>query len=104
MRRPILALALCAVTLPLTATLTVAGPIERACLGSNRGAENRSMCSCIQQAADLTLASTDQRRAAKFFTDPDEAQRVRISDRNSDNAFWGRYKAFGQAAEAFCAG
>ena len=78
--------------------------IERACLKSDRGNGNRSLCGCIQDAANLTLTSSDQRKAAKFFSDPHQAQVVRQSDRRSDEAFWERYRNFGQTAEVFCRG
>lgn len=79
-----------------------AGAIESACVRSDRGA-SRSLCGCIQQVADMTLRGSDQRRAAKFFRDPDSAQEVRMSKSDSDNEFWARYKSFGEAAEAYCA-
>lgn len=81
-----------------------AGPIERACLQSDRDAANRSVCRCIQQVADQTLGGSDQRRAAKFFGDPDKANDVWLSQTRADDAFWDRYKAFGSQAEAYCAG
>ena len=79
-----------------------AGPIERACLRSDRDAANRALCSCIQQAADMTLRSGDQRKAAVFFRDPDRAHETWMSKRASDDAFWERYKQFGATAEAYC--
>ncbi|MDO9525074.1 MAG: hypothetical protein Q7J57_05965 [Gemmobacter sp.] len=79
-----------------------AGPIEAACNASDRAKGNRALCSCIQQAADRTLGGGEQRRAAKFFRDPDEAQKVRMSKSGGDNEFWARYRAFGQMAEAYC--
>ncbi len=81
-----------------------AGPIERACMQSDRDAANRAVCSCIQQVADQTLGGSDQRRAAKFFDDPDKANDVWLSKTRSDDAFWDRYKVFGSQAEAYCAG
>lgn len=81
-----------------------AGPIERACLRSDRDAANRAICSCIQQVADMTLPGGDQRRAARFFADPDRAHETWMSQRASDDAFWERYKNFGATAEAYCAG
>ena len=33
----------------------------------------------------------------------DEQQEVRVSKKSSDNEFWARYRAFGDAAEAYCA-
>ena len=80
----------------------VAGPIERACMASDRGG-NRALCGCIQQAADMTLTGSDQRRAAKFFKDPEAAHATWISQTKADDAFWERYKSFGQTAEAYCA-
>jgi hypothetical protein len=79
-----------------------AGSIQRACLQSDRARGNQALCGCIQQAADLTLSNRDQSRAAKFFSDPHEAQEVRQSDRSDDAEFWLRYKSFGETAEAFC--
>jgi hypothetical protein len=99
MRQLILAAALAAVSAPMA----LAGPIERACNTSGRGADPR-LCTCIQQAADLTLTGRDQTRAANFFRDPHQAQEIRQSDRRSDEAFWQRYRAFGDTAEAFCGG
>jgi hypothetical protein len=81
-----------------------AGPIERACNRSDRDAANRRVCSCIQSVADQNLSGGDQRRAAKFFSDPDRAQDVRLSDTARDDAFWQRYTAFGELAEAYCGG
>jgi len=104
MKPIMLAAALVALALPLSATIAAAGPIERACLGSDRKAANRATCGCIQQVADMTLRGSDQRRAAKFFTDPDQAQETRVSKSDRDNEFWARYKAFGAQAEAYCAG
>ena len=79
-----------------------AGIVERACLASSRKAVNRSVCDCIQQAADLTLSGSDQRMASGFFRDPDKAQEIRQSDRRAHEAFWQRYKQFGATAQAYC--
>jgi len=49
--------------LPLMSSIAAAGPIERACMASDRGA-SRALCGCIQQAADMTLSGGDQKRAA----------------------------------------
>jgi len=95
----LVALALSTMPVPVAA-----GPIERACMRSDRDAANRAICSCIQQVADMTLRNGDQRRAAKFFADPDRAHETWMSQRESDDAFWERYKNFGATAEAYCAG
>lgn len=81
----------------------MAGPIEAACNRSDRGAANRAVCNCIQQVANMTLAGSDQRRAAAFFQNPEKAQSVRLSDSNRDDAFWERYTQFGAYAEQYCA-
>jgi hypothetical protein len=104
MTRPFLAATLVALLLPLAGPAAAAGPIEKACMNSDRRGASRAMCGCIQEVADMTLRGADQRRAAKFFSDPEEAQQVRMSDRDSDNAFWDRYKAFGDSARTLCAG
>lgn len=102
MKKSLVLAAVAAMALPVFSTTASAGPIESACQRSERGA-SRSLCSCIQQVADMTLRNSDQRRAAKFFRDPDQAQEVRMSKRDADNEFWARYRAFGDAAEAYCA-
>ena len=94
-------LLLAAAVLSTPATSLYAGVISRACIQSERPA-TRALCSCIQQAADLTLSSRDQHRAASFFRDPHKAQEVRVSDSRQDNAFWDRYQNFGQTAKAMC--
>lgn len=92
-----------AAVLALTTPFAVAGPIDSACQRSDRVRGNGSICNCIQQVADQTLSRADQRRAAKFFRDPDQAQQVRMSKSDADNAFWARYKNFTSTAEAYCA-
>jgi len=96
-------LAAAAAFFPVMSSVAMAGPIERACMASDRGG-NRSLCGCIQQAAAMTLSGGDQRRAAKFFKDPEAAHVTWVSQKPSDDAFWERYKSFGQTAEAYCAG
>ena len=58
------------VVLLLTAGPSFAGQIERACLASERGCGLRSVCGCLQGAANVTLSVKDQKRAAAFFADP----------------------------------
>ena len=79
-----------------------AGLIDRACLRSDTGNGSPGLCGCIQQVADMTLTRSDQRRAARFFTDPQRAQDVRASTSDADNAFWSRYTNFGTAAARYC--
>ena len=93
-----------ALALMSMAGAAAAGPIESACLQSNRTAANRSLCSCIQQVADITLGGSDQRLAATFFKDPDRAQQVHVSKSRQDDAFWTRYMTFGQQAQMACRG
>ena len=92
------------VVMALMAQAAQAGPVEAACNRSNRDAATRSLCACIGQVADQTMRGADQRRAAGFFKDPDKAHKVWVSQSGSDDAFWDRYKAFGDQAEAYCAG
>ncbi|KAF0174117.1 MAG: hypothetical protein FD162_1352 [Rhodobacteraceae bacterium] len=104
MKKPILFAVCLAVALPVFTSFAEAGPIESACNRSKRKASNRQLCHCIQQVADQTLRGADQRRAAAFFKNPDKAHSTWMSKRDSDDAFWERYKAFGAQAEAYCGG
>ncbi len=92
----------CFVVLTLTAIPAVAAPIERACLASERGKGLRSICGCLQGAANVTLSAKDQKRAADFFEDPEKAQKVRTSGRRGDEVFWERYMAFTETARIYC--
>ena len=85
----------------LLATAADAGKIEKACKASERRASS-ALCSCIQQAANAKLTRSDQRLAAKFFSDPDLAQATRQSDDSGKESFWKRYKAFGAFAAKTC--
>lgn len=96
--------AVAALSLFVASDSALAGPIETACNRSDRAAASPAMCGCLQQVADMTLRGADQKRAAKFFTDPEQAQEVRMSTSDRDNAFWDRYTNFGATAEAYCAG
>lgn len=95
-------IAIAAAAVLLTAPLAMAGPIDSACVRSDRARGNSPLCSCIQQVANQTLSRSDQRRAAAFFREPHKAQEVRMSKSNADNAFWARYKSFAQTSEAYC--
>ena len=102
MRKTLILAAVLATAGAMAPQVVAAGPIQNACNTSNRPAANRSLCACIQQVANQTLSRADQREAARFFRDPQRAQDVRMSQRDRDNAFWQRYRAFGAAAEARC--
>ena len=104
MRRTILAASLAILTVPLLPSMVSAGPIETACLRSDRAQATRAMCRCIDSVAQRTLTRSEQRRAATFFRDPQRAQDVRMSKSDRDNALWARYRAFGDHAEQFCTG
>lgn len=80
----------------------VPGVIGQACLNSDRPAATPALCSCVQQVANQTLTSAEQRRAAQFFRNPERAQEVRQSDRPGDERFWLRYRAFADRAAAIC--
>lgn len=98
MLKPVVAVA----AVLLTAPFAVAGPIDNACIRSERGARSPQLCGCIQQVADMTLSRGDQRRAAGFFRNAQQAQDVRMSKSDADNQFWARYKTFAATAEAYC--
>lgn len=80
----------------------VSGQIAQACLDADRSAASPALCSCIQRVADNSLSNRDQARAVTFFETPQLAQDTRQSDRNSDEAFWQRYKFFSEAAKTQC--
>ena len=94
--------AIIAFVIGLSTSAALAGPIERACLKADRKAASRPLCNCVQQVADLTLDSGDQRLAASFFSDPHRAQVIRQSDNTGHEKFWKRYKKFGTSAESYC--
>ena len=92
-----------AAAIVMTTPLAMAGPIDSACVRSDRARGNAPLCGCIQQVANQTLSRSDQRQAAQFFREPHRAQEVRTSKSDADNAFWARYKNFAATAEAYCA-
>ena len=87
----------------LNASLLFAqGPISRACMSAGRAQASRARCGCVQAVADQSLSGSDQRRGAKFFDDPHRAQETRQSDNPGNEAFWLRWKAFGERAGRLC--
>lgn len=80
------------------------GPIAQACMASGRDGANWRTCGCAQQVANRMLSHSDQKRAVKFFGDPELAQKARTANSDHAKAFWRRYSAFGTAAEQSCAG
>lgn len=84
------------------APFAAAGPIEQACLRSDREAVSLAACGCIQGVADFTLEGPDQRKVAGFFKDPERAEKARAADGRADEAFWDRYESFGTQAELYC--
>jgi len=79
-----------------------ANPIERACLGSERAAANRALCTCVGQVAERMLTGRQMRQGARFFNDPQRAQDMRQSDRRHHEEMWQAWRRFGEAAEATC--
>lgn len=102
MSRNLLATAVAVAILQFGAAPALAGPVESACLRSDRSQATRALCRCIDSVAMRTLTRSEQRRAAQFFSDPQLAQDVRMSRSARDNEFWARYRAFGAAAERQC--
>ncbi len=78
------------------------GPINKACMASDRKARSRSLCGCIQSVADNTLSPAQQRVAISFYNDPHKAQVMRQSDKASNEAFWQDYKNYGETAQRVC--
>ncbi len=78
------------------------GVIDRACRQSDRSASSPQLCSCIQKVANSSLNMRERRKVAKWFKSPDKAEKVRMSDRSSDEALWQKYKAFGVQANKSC--
>ena len=81
---------------------TAAGPLANACLASDRSARSRALCGCIQAVANRTLTASEQRRAVGFYTNPQQAQTIRQSDRAADEHFWDAYSAYAEQAEQIC--
>ena len=105
--KPFLTTALIVALASSAAVVLPAGPaeakrIERACLNSDRQAATPQLCGCIQRVADQILTRSDQRMAARFFSDPQRAQDIRQSDRAAHEAFWKRYRSFGTTAANVC--
>lgn len=78
------------------------GPIQRACMASDRKQASAARCGCVQAVANRELTSADQRRGASFFANPQRAQDTRQSDNATSEAFWLRWKAYGEAAGRLC--
>jgi hypothetical protein len=78
------------------------GDISRACLSADRSAATPALCSCVQQVANNQLSSRDRSRVADFFINPEVANDTKISDTNTDDAFWARYRAFVTSADNQC--
>lgn len=100
--KPYAAMVVVAMALALPASQVQAKVIEKACLKSSRRGVSKTLCGCIQEAADLTLTRKDQKMAASFFKDPHRAQEIRQSDDDSHESFWKKYKSFGATAETYC--
>ncbi|WP_170351356.1 MULTISPECIES: hypothetical protein [Ruegeria] len=96
-----LLIALCATSLTAIAPVEAA-QIKRACLASDRTAATRDRCNCIQRVANQALTRSDQKTVAKWFTDPHQAQELKMSQTARDDALWDRYQNFGQMAQAIC--
>ncbi|MFY2823956.1 hypothetical protein [Ruegeria sp. MALMAid1280] len=98
-----LLIAFCATSLTAVApTPGEAAQIKRACLASDRTAATRDRCSCIQRVANQALTRSDQKTVAKWFSDPHQAQELKMSKAARDDALWDRYRNFGQMAQAIC--
>ncbi|KIC43806.1 hypothetical protein RA28_19455 [Ruegeria sp. ANG-S4] len=98
-----LLIAFCATSMAAISSAQVeAAQIKRACLASDRSAATRDRCTCIQRVANQALTRSDQKTVAKWFTDPHQAQELKMSKTERDDALWDRYQNFGQMAQAIC--
>ena len=93
---PVLAAAFLAVP-----SVAFANPIQRACMASDRDS-SRALCSCIGDAASSTLSRSQMREGARWFDDPQRAQDVRQSDRESDEDMWSAWRTFASLAQQSC--
>lgn len=98
----LVAMALAVPALSFSSTTAEAKRIEQACMRSDRNRASAPLCGCIQRVADQVLTRSDQRLAAKFFSDPQLAQDIRQSDRRKHEEFWLRYRNFGSTAQRVC--
>ena len=71
-------------------------------MASDRKQASATRCGCVQAVANQRLSRADQSRAVGFFDDPQRAQDLRQSDNPAHEAFWQRWKAYGQAAGRIC--
>lgn len=78
------------------------GPLNSACMQSDRKARSHALCGCIQAVANDTLSGSQQRRAVRFYRDPQAAQDIRQSKRSGDERFWEAYSTYAQRAEQIC--
>lgn len=78
------------------------GPLQKACISSDRKARSRELCGCIQAVANKTLSSSQQRVAVSFYADPHRAQQIRQSDNSAHEKFWQDYKNYGETAKRVC--
>jgi hypothetical protein len=95
--------------IPAVATLMVLAPVPGACRADRDrlqplGPLGRHAVAVPlhRQCRAADADPLEQRRAARFFSNPDEAQSVRMSRTRADNEFWARYRSFGAAAERYC--
>jgi len=78
------------------------GPLQQACIASDRKARSSELCGCIQAVANRTLSSSQQARAVGFYRDPHSAQEVRTSKRSTDEQFWNTYASYAETAKRTC--
>lgn len=78
------------------------GVIETACLRSDRPAANNVLCGCIQQVANAVLASGDQRKGARFFSEPELSQDAKVARGEADRQFWLKWEIFAASAVKHC--
>ena len=92
----------CILTILTACGPRVSGAVGEACMAADRQAASRTLCACVQRAANATLNGSDQARVATFFEDPEIANDTRISDTRRDERFWDRFQRFTRQAEQSC--
>ena len=79
-----------------------AGAVERACMKSGKQAANSSLCKCIDASARTTLSMSDQNLAGRLIRRPELVERIKDSDRPTNEKFWKEYMEFIKVAESRC--
>lgn len=78
------------------------GEVGQACMAAGRSAANPRLCGCIDQVAGYTLSRSEQGQVARYFTDLEELQRMKLDDSPAAERMWARYDNFVDTSRAIC--